>query len=197
MPPRKKTTEDTKTEPEASSVETTSDSSNEPTEVDNKDLKSDAGVSSEEASGQLFFSTDGSEPSKDDENPYLDGSDQSNTGEQPEEKTDASPSGNPEGSTKDESKVQETPRNHSNNKPNRGPHPNNQKKQTWQEKKKQRNKQRQKFKKPKRLPYEETEAKPLELGELLENESLKSKISIALIKSRSNWMSYLHFPCRI
>ena len=41
-----------------------SDSSNEPTEVDNNDLNSEASVSSEEASGQLFFSIDGSEPQR-------------------------------------------------------------------------------------------------------------------------------------
>ena len=44
---------------------------------------------------------------------------------------------------------------------------------TWQEKKKLRRKQ--KFKKPRRLPYEETETKPLEIGQLLEAESLKSE----------------------
>ena len=71
MPPRKKTTEDTNIEPEAGSDEMKSDSSNEPTEVDNNDLNSEASVSSEEASGQLFFSTDGAEPAKVDENPYL------------------------------------------------------------------------------------------------------------------------------
>ena len=60
------------------------------------------------------------------------------------------------------------------------------KKQTWQEKKKQRNKQRQKFKKPKRLPYEETEAKPLELGELLENESLKTEEGISALAEDFN-----------
>ena len=47
---------------------------------------------------------------------------------------------------------------------------------TWQEKKKQR--KRQKFKKPQRLPYEETETKPLEIGDLLESEALKSEESI-------------------
>ena len=186
MPPRKKTTEDTNTEPEAGSDEMMSDSSNEPAKFDNNNLNSEASVSSEETSGQLFFSTDGSEPAKDDENPYLDGNDQSNAGEQPLERTDDSLSGNAEGSVKDESKVQETPRNHSNSKPHRGPHPNHQKKQTWQEKKKQRNKQRQKFKKPKRLPYEETEAKPLELGELLENESLKTEEGISALAEDFN-----------
>ena len=36
------------------------------------------------------------------------------------------------------------------------------------------NRTRQKFKKPKRLPYEETEVKSLEIGNLLEKEELKS-----------------------
>ena len=51
-------------------------------------------------------------------------------------------------------------------------HPQGSKKMSWQEKKKLR--KRQKFKKPQRLPYEETESKPLEIGQLLEVESLKS-----------------------
>ena len=38
----------------------------------------------------------------------------------------------------------------------------------------QKNRTRQKFKKPKRLPYEETEVKSLEIGNLLEKEELKS-----------------------
>ena len=40
--------------------------------------------------------------------------------------------------------------------------------------KKQKNRPRQKFKKPRRLPYEETEVKPLEIGNLLEKEELKT-----------------------
>ena len=47
---------------------------------------------------------------------------------------------------------------------------------TWQEKKKMRRKQ--KFKKPRRLPYEETETKPLEIGQLLESEDLKTEEGI-------------------
>ena len=48
---------------------------------------------------------------------------------------------------------------------------------TWQEKKKLRRKQ--KFKKPRRLPYEETEAKPLEIGQLLEADVLKSEEDVS------------------
>ena len=62
-----------------------------------------------------------------------------------------------------------SPRHH----PNQGgPNAQGQKKLTWQEKKKLRRKQ--KFKKPRRLPYEETEAKPLDVGQLLDCEDFKS-----------------------
>ena len=54
-----------------------------------------------------------------------------------------------------------------------------QKKMTWREKKKMRRKQ--KFKKPRRLPYEETETKPLEIGQLLESEDLKTEEGIQCI----------------
>ena len=60
--------------------------------------------------------------------------------------------------------------------PHSGP---GQKKLTWQEKKKLR--KRPKFKKPQRLPYEETEAKPLQIGQLLESETFKTDEEIAKI----------------
>jgi hypothetical protein len=66
--------------------------------------------------------------------------------------------------------------------PTKTQHPNQQgqgnknfKKQNWQDKKRQKNKPRPKFKKPRKLPYEDTESKPLELGNLLEFETLKDR----------------------
>ena len=138
----------------------------------------------EDAGGQLFFSTDGSEPEKEEQNPYLE---EENSKPKTESKVNEETSVEGEDARKeDQGGQQNPPRNHPNNKPNRGPHPNQQKKQNWQDKKKQRNKQRQKFKKPKRLPYEETEAKPLELGELLENESIQSEEGVSALAENFN-----------
>ena len=138
----------------------------------------------EEASGQLFFSTDGSGPEKEEQNPYLE---EENSKPKSEAKVNEETSVEGEDARKeDQGGQQPPPRNHPNNKPNRGPHPNQQKKQNWQDKKKQRNKQRQKFKKPKRLPYEETEAKPLELGELSENESIQSEEGVSALAENFN-----------
>jgi len=146
-----------------------------------KDKGRKASDSSKESSdskedGQLFFSTDGSEPEKDKENVFADedsGADSSKP----------KPGSNDQGGKKDKGKQPgDSPK---------GGHPNqqhqqkkqgnqgqsgqgNRKKQNWQEKKKQKNRPRQKFKKPRRLPYEETEVKPLEIGNLLEKEELKT-----------------------
>ena len=186
MPPRKKQTDEPVDDVSSIKENVVIDSDEKPQTASENDTIAETAKSptEEDSGGQLFFSTDGSEPEKSDENPYLEKADAKTQSD--EEKNDAKPSGNPEGVTREENKEQESPRNHSNNKPNRGPHPNNPKKQNWQDKKKQRNKQRQKFKKPRRLPYEETEAKPLELGELLENESLKSEEGISALAEDFN-----------
>ncbi|MEC7803025.1 MAG: transcription termination factor Rho [Verrucomicrobiota bacterium] len=186
MPQRKKQTDEPVDDASSIKENVVKDSDeNKQTASENDTIAETAKSPTEEDSGgQLFFSTDGSEPEKGDENPYLETADAKTQSD--EEKPSAKPSENPEGLTKEENKEQESPRNHQNNKPNRGPHPNNPKKQNWQDKKKQRNKQRQKFKKPRRLPYEETEAKPLELGELLENESLKSEEGISALAEDFN-----------
>ncbi|MEC8244289.1 MAG: transcription termination factor Rho [Verrucomicrobiota bacterium] len=186
MPQRKKQTDEPVDDASSIKENVVKDSDeNKQTASENDTIAETAKSANEEDSGgQLFFSTDGSEPEKGDENPYLETADAKTQSD--EEKPSAKPSENPEGLTKEENKEQESPRNHQNNKPNRGPHPNNPKKQNWQDKKKQRNKQRQKFKKPRRLPYEETEAKPLELGELLENESLKSEEGISALAEDFN-----------
>ena len=69
-----------------------------------------------------------------------------------------------------------------------------------EEKPKPEEQDRQKFKKPKRLPYEETEVKSLEIGNLLEKEELKSLEGFRpLLKSlflpnlpRLCWTSFYH-----
>ena len=179
MPPRKKQTENLEKE-ESSKTENDMVVSDESPVVDSKEIatESNSGANEEAGSGQLFFSTDGSEPEKVEENPYLEEKQDDIAKSNKVEVVDSvGDKAEEEGKAKSNEHV--TQPNHSNNKPNRGPQPHNQKKQNWQEKKKQRNKQRQKFKKPRRLPYEETEAKPLELGDLLENESLRSEEGIS------------------
>ena len=186
MPQRKKQTDEPVDDASSIKENVVKDSDENKQTASENDTSAETAKSAneEDSGGQLFFSTDGSELEKGDENPYLETADAKTQSD--EEKPSAKPSENPEGLTKEENKEQESPRNHQNNKPNRGPHPNNPKKQNWQDKKKQRNKQRQKFKKPRRLPYEETEAKPLELGELLENESLKSEEGISALAEDFN-----------
>ena len=137
---------------------------------------------------QLFFSTDGSEPETEKSNPYLD-----------EDTSDKDRKKNPEPPQNGD---QEEGKQQGGDPPKQG-NPNQQKKQgnqgqhgqhgqgnrpgkkpNWQDKKKnqnQKNRARQKFKKPKRLPYEETEVKPLEIGNLMEKEELKSMEGISAL----------------
>ena len=137
---------------------------------------------------QLFFSTDGSEPETEKSNPYLD-----------EDTFDKDRKKNPEPPQNGD---QEEGKQQGGDPPKQG-NPNQQKKQgnqgqhgqhgqgnrpgkkpNWQDKKKnqnQKNRSRQKFKKPKRLPYEETEVKPLEIGNLMEKEELKSMEGISAL----------------
>ena len=116
--------------------------------------------------GQLFFSTDGSEPGKPDANPF---EGQGVEPAQPSEKTFNS--NETQGPPKNQ--PQQPRHNHPHQKgPNQGNK--NFKKQNWQDKKRQNNKPRSKFKKPRKLPYEDTESKPLELGNLLDLEGLKT-----------------------
>ena len=185
MPPRKKQTEDPKDEKTSTEEKEVVNSTEKPSMDESKTKVADKSESNnEDAGGQLFFSTDGSEPEKEEQNPYLE---EENSKPKTESKVNEETSVEGEDARKEDQGGQQTPpRNHPNNKPNRGPHPNQQKKQNWQDKKKQRNKQRQKFKKPKRLPYEETEAKPLELGELLENESIQSEEGVSALAENFN-----------
>lgn len=170
MPPRKKTTEESKSKDSALDDKENPKDLPVPAKSKAKENKSPkkAAAKNNDDNGQLFFSTDGSEPKRSEDNPYIEES----SPVKPEEgnKTPAQQTESPK--KEGENKENTTTRNHPHHKQNRGP--NGPRKQNWQDKKKPRNKQRQKFKKPKRLPYEETEAKPLELGELLENESLNS-----------------------
>ena len=185
MPPRKKQTEDPQNEKTSTEEKEVVNSTEKPSMDESKTMVADKSESNnEDAGGQLFFSTDGSEPEKEEQNPYLE---EENSKPKTESKVNEETSVEGEDARKeDQGGQQPPPRNHPNNKPNRGPHPNQQKKQNWQDKKKQRNKQRQKFKKPKRLPYEETEAKPLELGELLENESIQSEEGVSALAENFN-----------
>ncbi|MAH26030.1 MAG: transcription termination factor Rho [Opitutae bacterium] len=181
MPPRKKTTEDTPSDKDTPSDVKAIDADPKPDESAKKSSPKKSDLKEDSDSGQLFFSTDGTEPDKEEKNPYLDEEKEAKLSPKPTEKQESSPS-------KPTSEVNQEggSRPAHGNKPNRGSHPHPQKKQNWQDKKKQRNKQRQKFKKPKRLPYEETEAKPLELGELLENESLQTLDGITALAEDFN-----------
>ena len=135
----------------------------------------------ESSDRQLFFSTDGNEPEE--ERPRPEGEPEK---DQPQDKdqgkeTIADHNNGVKDESNDGSQNQDTdtpsriPK-HTHPKPSGNPQGVGQKKMTWQEKKKMRRKQ--KFKKPRRLPYEETEAKPLEIGQLLEAEDLKTEEGI-------------------
>ena len=122
--------------------------------------------------GQLFFSTDGEESPTPKENPYQE------EGKEPQKPGASSPSNdNQEGNPR--KGEQHPPRKNTGNHPKQNQQPNKgNKRQNWQDKKRPQNRQRQKFKKPKKLPFEETEVRPLEIGDLLENESFKSETGL-------------------
>ncbi|MEK9783072.1 MAG: transcription termination factor Rho [Opitutales bacterium] len=163
MPPRKKTTS---SEAESSPSE---DSNNHVTEQTEPESASPASNVGEQ---QLFFSTDGDEPDQERPNPY-------DQADQNQEKSSGSPV-----ASSNEDKAESNAggqRPNANGAPQGGHPPRQQagnKKQNWQDRKRQKNKQRSKFKRPRKLPYEETETRPLEVGLLLEAESLQSEESI-------------------
>jgi len=165
MPVRKKSTTKTNEDAGAASIE---DSPSEP-EIERPTEPPAAKAKEEPNSQQLFFSTDGEDTEPERPNPRGEESLQEDKSSPPERgnSTDPAPDRPPS-----------SPHNQGHNQP--GPQ-NRQvgKKMTWQERKKQKNKQRTKFKKPRRLPYEETETRPLEVGQLLESEDLQSVESIA------------------
>ena len=182
MPPRKKTKEETPSDnepvPETKDTVSTADLASTAQEDSPKKDKINEG----NESGQLFFSTDGSESEKEEKNPYIE--------DKEEQKANPMSTDLPEKvldkPTVDGKKEDGGPQPAQGNKPQRGQNPHPSKKQNWQDKRKQRNKSRQKFKKPKRLPYEETESKPLELGELLDNESIQSLDGISTLAEDFN-----------
>ena len=182
MPPRKKTTEETSSDQEPASEVKASDASTQSVKSTAKTSLKKNKQKEVDDSGQLFFSTDGSEPDKEERNPYLEEAKEEKPTNQPKEKPEPSS----EKTATEEKKEEGGARAAQGNKPNRGPHSHPQKKQNWLDKKKQRNKQRQKFKKPKRVPFEETEIKPLELGDLLENESLQTLDGITALAEDFN-----------
>ena len=168
MPPRKKTTS---SEAESSPAE---DSNNHVTEQAEPESTSPVSNVGEQ---QLFFSTDGDEPGQERPNPY-------DQADQNQEKSSGSPV-----ASSNEDKAESNAggqRPNANGAPQGGHPPRQQtgnKKQNWQDRKRQKNKQRSKFKRPRKLPYEETETRPLEVGLLLEAESLQSEESINELSS--------------
>ena len=122
--------------------------------------------------GQLFFSTDGEESPVPKENPYKEES------KEPQKPGASSPPrDNQEGNPR--KGEQHPPRKNTGKHPKQNQQPNKgNKRPNWQDKKRPQNRQRQKFKKPKKLPFEETEVRPLEIGDLLENENFKSETGL-------------------
>ena len=163
MPPRKKTTS---SEAESSPSEDPNNHVTEQVESESATPASNVGEQ------QLFFSTDGDEPDQERPNPY-------DQADQNQEKSSGSPV-----ASSNEDKAESNAggqRPNANGAPQGGHPPRQQagnKKQNWQDRKRQKNKQRSKFKRPRKLPYEETETRPLEVGLLLEAESLQSEESI-------------------
>lgn len=122
--------------------------------------------------GQLFFSTDGEESPVPKENPY-----QEESKEPQKPGASSPPRDNQEGNPR--KGEQHPPRKNTGNHPKQNQQPNKgNKRPNWQDKKRPQNRQRQKFKKPKKLPFEETEVRPLEIGDLLENENFKSETGL-------------------
>ncbi len=133
--------------------------------------------------GQLFFSTDGSEPEKPEVNPF----EKDEISPDPQSAPNISPIKeqnkiDTEGEKQSDPKSLQNPQNQ--HPKENHPHPigqgnKNFKKQNWQDKKRQKNKPRPKFKKPRKLPYEDTESQPLELGNLLDFETLKTEDGVS------------------
>jgi len=163
MPPRKKTVS---SDIESSHSEDSNINATEPAEPEASSPSTNAGEQ------QLFFSTDGDEPDQERPNPY-DQADQSQ-----EKSSDSSVAVSNEDKAENNAGGQ---RPNANGAPQGGHPPRQQagnKKQSWQDRKRQKSKQRSKFKRPRKLPYEETETRPLEVGLLLEAESLQAEESI-------------------
>lgn len=127
---------------------------------------------SEVAGGELFFSTDGEETVDAKENPYLQEGEEMKVKNPPgsDSQTQVESSEiNTHHSAKHEKTKFVSGEGHSNRMG---------KKQNWQEKKKQKNRPRSKFKRPRKLPYEDTESKSLEMGNLMEDDQLKTEAGL-------------------
>jgi transcription termination factor Rho len=132
----------------------------------------------------LFFSTDGSEPEKAKENTFADDDSPADDSDQPKSSSgNNNEGGNPGKGKQSGHSPKAGHQNQQKKQGNQGQHGHGNrsgKKQNWQDKKKNpKNRPRQKFKKPRRLPYEDTEVKPLEIGNLMENEELKTREGIS------------------
>ena len=158
-----------------SEVDSEKVSSSEPSSEKPDPSKKIAGENSgEKTDGQLFFSTDGEELPSPKENPYDDVDKETSKAGTEETKSDYS----------DSSERRDTDSNQKNRANPKAPSPNpsrGNRKQNWQDKNKGKPRQRQKFKKPKKLPFEETEVRPLEIGSLLENEEIKTEAGLLSI----------------
>ncbi len=188
--PTKKTSK-TKKDPEDQTLNNESESNqNDSEEMPSKDVVEDSSnlkinppKDVQVGDGQLFFSTDGSEPEKPEVNPF----EKDEISPDPQSAPKISP--NKEQNKIDtEGEKQSNPKSHQNpqnqHPKENHPHPTEQgnknfKKQNWQDKKRQKNKPRPKFKKPRKLPYEDTESQPLELGNLLDFETLKTEDGVS------------------
>jgi transcription termination factor Rho len=149
------------------------------------DNKSDE-PSEPKGDAQLFFSTDGSESETDKPNPYIeDGPEVSGAPDQKknskENQNGNQGEGRQQGGDPPKTEQKNQPRQGNHGQPGHGQR--SSRKQNWQDKQKQKqkNRPRQKFKKPKRLPYEETESKSLEIGNLLESEMISTKEGISAL----------------
>ncbi len=173
MPVRKSTRNEKKSESSQSEEPSSKDESL----LDSASMpKTEPEDSSASPSGEFFFSTDGGESEYERANPH----EEESSGSVDEESNDASSN---EPMEKQASTFRSGHSSHQDAKNfNQSNHPNGPagKKLTWQEKKKLR--KRQKFKKPRRLPYEETETKHLEIGQLLETESLASSEALSALR---------------
>ena len=185
MPTKRKANKDKEKE-EAPEKEAPADDSVEtPAGKDSKSAEPAKDSSEPKEDGQLFFSTDGSEPEKPKENTFLDDDSSAADSGQPKSSSNNNKEGADQAKDKQSGQPQKGGQNQQKKQGNQGQHGQGNrsgKKQNWQDKKKnpnQKNRSRQKFKKPRRLPYEETEVKPLEIGNLMENEELKTKEGIS------------------
>ena len=173
MPTKKssKDTDSSDTSQESQSPQTSPEPSDTPKPNPEKDVAGSGGEG-----GQLFFSTDGEEVSAPKENPYKDESTPGSgvTDLKKPEESDAKPNGE----NRKKNPAHGGGQNHGGH-PNQGPKGN--RKPNWQDKKRPKNRPRPKFKKPKKLPFEETEVRPLEIGSLFENENIKTEEGLVLL----------------